>query len=85
MKSPNKTNTSGKKHSAKNNTNKKSKVRNNYKPVTIGEIHFKTASKAVLFFLNHTSLSQTEIASICSVTQPRVCQLAKELREEKVV
>lgn len=64
-------NTNGKK---KANTHSK-KVPFNYCAVKI-EMEFPTRSKAAAHMLKHTELSQSEIARICGVSQPCVCQLA---------
>lgn len=70
-------NTSGKKV---NRTNKSSDTPYNYRPVKVGAIKFSSASKAAIYMLKRTKLSQTEIAKRIGVSQPCVCQLARDLK-----
>jgi hypothetical protein len=63
-----------------NRASKKSEVPYNYRPVRFGAIKFATASKAAVYMLTKTKFSQSEIARRLGVSQPCVCQLARDLK-----
>jgi|WetSurMetagenome_2_1015567.scaffolds.fasta_scaffold19810_6 hypothetical protein len=52
----------------------------NYRPTKIGARKFTTSSKAAVFLLKSSKLSQSEIARRCGVSQPCVCQLAADIK-----
>lgn len=58
----------------------KNKVPYNYRKIQYGKLSFPTASKAALWMLKRTKYSQSEIARRCGVSQPCVCQLARDLK-----
>jgi hypothetical protein len=63
--------------------NKKVEVPYNYRPIKISNRNFPTASQAAVYMLTHNKgprRSQSDIARICGVSQPCVCQLARELK-----
>jgi len=74
-------NTSGKKHQSKDNTNKKKISRE----LQIGNLLFESSSQAAIFFLENSKISQSDIARICDISQPCVCQLASTLKPKKKV
>lgn len=71
-------NTSGKKHQNKVNTNKKKS-----REFNLGSLSFQSQSQAALFLLINSEISQSDIARICNVSQPCVCQLAQTLKPKK--
>lgn len=73
-------NTSGKKV---NRTNKKTNVPYNYRPIKYGNKTFPSTSRLIVYLLTHNKKAkrtQTEIAKLCGVSQPCVCQLASDLK-----
>jgi hypothetical protein len=58
----------------------KEKTPFNYRTIKIYGRNFRTASKAAVYMLRKTKLSQSEIARRCGVSQPCVCQLAAILK-----
>lgn len=51
-----------------------------YRPVTVENLTFPTASKAAMHLLKNTNYSQSEIARRCGVSQSCVCQLSAKLK-----
>jgi hypothetical protein len=51
-----------------------------YRPVTVENITFPTASKAAMHMLKNTNYSQSEIARRCGISQSCVCQLSAKLK-----
>lgn len=73
-------NTSGKKV---DRTNKKTKTPYNYRPIQYGNRTFPSTSRLIVYLLTHNKKAkrtQTEIAKLCGVSQPCVCQLARDLK-----
>jgi DNA-directed RNA polymerase specialized sigma subunit len=64
----------------RSNNKKAAEALYNYRPMKFGAIKFPTASKAAVYMLKRTSLSQSEIARRCGVSQPCVCQLARDVK-----
>jgi len=64
------------------NVNKTNKVEAsyNYRPTQHGKFKFNTASRAAIWMLRRTKLSQSEIARRLKISQPCVCQLARDLK-----
>jgi hypothetical protein len=54
----------------------------NYRPVVYQGKTYNSTSELILYMLKHNSAkrSQSEIARICGVSQPCVCQLALTLK-----
>lgn len=74
--------TSGKKVNKTNRT-KKVEVPFNYRPLKISGRNFPTASQAAAYLMTHNKKakrSQSEIARLCGVSQPCVCQLAATVK-----
>jgi hypothetical protein len=64
------------------NNKKAAEVPYNYRPIRYGNKTFPTSSKLVVYMLTHNKVakrSQSEIARLCGVSQPCVCQLARDL------
>ena len=74
------------KKSVNRSNNKKAKapeVPYNYRPIKVSNRNFPTASQAAVYMLTHNKKarrSQSDIARICGVSQPCVCQLARDLK-----
>jgi hypothetical protein len=51
-----------------------------YRPITVENLTFPTASKAAMHLLKNTNYSQSEIARRCGVSQSCVCQLSAKLK-----
>jgi hypothetical protein len=74
----NASNTSGKKVNRTNN-----KKPYNYRPIQYGNRTFPSTSRLIVYLLTHNKKAkrtQTEIAQLCGVSQPCVCQLARDLK-----
>lgn len=73
-----------KKNVNRSNGKKKTEVTPyNYRPVQYGKRKFETTSQLIRYMLTHNKSakrSQSDIARLCGVSQPCVCQLAAELR-----
>ncbi len=66
-----------------NPTNQRDRESFNYNATKVGAIKFHTASAAILHMLKTTKLSQSEIARRVGVSQPCVCQLARDVVRKK--
>lgn len=71
-------NTSGKKVNRTNNKNVETPY--NYRTTQHGKFTFTTASRAAVWMLKRTNLTQSEIARRLGVSQPCVCQLARNIK-----
>ena len=66
-----------------NPTNQRDRASFNYSVTKVGAIKFHTASAAIIHMLKNTKLSQSEIARRVGVSQPCVCQLARDVVRKK--
>lgn len=67
----------------RSNNKKAAEIPFNYRPIRVSNRNFPTASQAAVYLLTHNKKarrSQSDIARICGVSQPCVCQLARDLK-----
>lgn len=55
------------------------KIKKNWRTVKLGAITFKNTTKAAIYYLNNSKLSQTEIARKIGCTPALICQIRGKL------
>ena len=74
---------SNKKSVNRSNSKKAAEMPFNYRPIRYGNKTFPTTSRLIVYMLTHNKKarrSQSDIARICGVSQPCVCQLARDVK-----